>query len=208
MVTIKEALGNKFKKIILKNNESIHGGTVEHNETLGTFMEYANLTKDDDYGELCKSLEQCGIKAIRPLNYIDLNGNKTPNRTKIKADGTIDTLYVLKNYNKKRFEEKTFKEILEEDMEYCKKLLKENIRLIHYDKDAQAWFINETEIVDELWYEYNTTINPKELIGYIEEFIEDELKISKNRCIADIQEEYYDNLIRDTLPDDELIYFD
>ena len=34
------------------------------------------------------------------------------------------------------------------------------------------------------------------------------LKNSKNRCIADIQEEYYDNLIRDTLPDDELINFE
>ena len=75
MVTIKEALGKNFKQIILEDNESIHGGTTEHNETLETFMNYAELTKDDDYGELCKRLEQCGIKAIRPLKYINLNGN-------------------------------------------------------------------------------------------------------------------------------------
>lgn len=203
MITIEEALGKNFKQLILENNESIYGGITEHNETLETFMNHAGLTKNDDYGELCKSLEQCGIKAIRPLNYINLNENETPNKIKIKKDGTIDPLYVLKNNNKKSFEQKTYKEILEKDMEYCKKLIDENIRLIHYDKDAQAWFINGTEIVDELWYEYNTIIHPKELIGYIEKYIEDDLKISKNRCIADIQEEYYDNLIRDTLPDNE-----
>ena len=161
MITIKEALGKNFKQIILEDNESIYGGTTEQNETLETFMNYANLTKDDDYGELCKALEQCGIKAIRPLNYINLSGNETPNKLKIKKDGTIDPLYVLKSNNKKNFEQRTYKEILKEDMEYCKKLIEENIRLIHYDKDAQAWFINGTEIVDELWYEYNTTIHPK-----------------------------------------------
>lgn len=207
MVSIEKALGKNFKQIILEDNESIYGGTTRHRETLETFMNEAKLTKDDDYGELCITLEQCGIKAIRPLNYINLNGNETPNKTKIKIDGTINPLYVLKNNKEKSIEQKTYKEILEEDMEYCKKLIQENIRLIHYDKDAQAWFINGTEIVDELWYEYNTTIHPKELIGYIEEYIEDDLKISKNRSIADIQEEYYDNLIIDTLPDDE-IYFE
>lgn len=72
MVTIREALGENYKSILLKDNESLYGGKCDDNETLGMFMEGGNWTPEDDYGELCIDLEQCGLKAIRPIAHIEL----------------------------------------------------------------------------------------------------------------------------------------
>ena len=72
MVTIREALGENYKDILLKDNESLYGGKSCDNETLGMFMEGGNWTPEDDYGELCIDLEQCGLMAIRPIAHIDL----------------------------------------------------------------------------------------------------------------------------------------
>lgn len=72
MVTIKEALGINYSKILLKDNESLCGGKSESDETLGMFMDECDISPEDDYGELCVELEQCGLKAIRPIAHIEL----------------------------------------------------------------------------------------------------------------------------------------
>ena len=79
MVTIIEALGTNYKNIILEDNESVFGGTSCHNETLGEFMAMTEIKETYDYGELCITLEQNGIKAPRPIKHIDLSEN--PNNT-------------------------------------------------------------------------------------------------------------------------------
>ena len=105
-----------------------------------------------------------------------------------------------------QFDDMTLKEIRELDLENCRKMLNDCKDLLHYDNDAGAWFIDDTEVVDELWYDCYTIIHPKEIIGYVEEIIEDEMKIPKgNQSLANWQADKLDNMIRDTLPDDELI---
>ena len=103
------------------------------------------------------------------------------------------------------YEEMTLKEIRKIDLKNVRKMLNECKDLLHYDYDSEAWFINDTEVVDELYYDIYTIIHPKEIIGYVEEIIEDEMKIPKgNQSLADWQADKMDNMIRDTLPDDEL----
>ena len=78
------------------------------------------------------------------------------------------------------FDNMTLKEIREIDLKIVREeVLEKNKDRLYYDEDCQAWFIGGEEIVDELWYDPYTIINPKELIGYIEEIIEDEMKIKK-----------------------------
>ena len=79
MITIIEALGKNYKDIVLEDNESIFGGTAHHNETLGEFMATSEIQETYDFGELCTRLEECGIKAPRPIKYINLSEN--PNNT-------------------------------------------------------------------------------------------------------------------------------
>ena len=76
MVTILEALGENYKEIKLKDNESLYGGKNNSNEKLGNFMGDCNITKDDDYGQLCIDLEKCGLMAIRPIAHIDQSERK------------------------------------------------------------------------------------------------------------------------------------
>lgn len=80
---------------------------------------------------------------------------------------------------KMNFDEMTLKEIREMDLKNCRKFLEENKDLLHYDKESEAWFIDDNEIVDELYYDIYTIIHPKEIIGYVEEIIENEMKIPK-----------------------------
>ena len=76
MITIIEAIGKNYKKIKLKDNESYHGGKKHMNETLDEFMKECNISPYEDYAKLCISLEECGLKAVRPLVYIDLSDNE------------------------------------------------------------------------------------------------------------------------------------
>lgn len=85
-----------------------------------------------------------------------------------------------------KFDNMTLKEIREIDLKNCRKMLNESKDLLHYDNEAGAWFIDDTEVVDELWYDCYTIIHPKEIIGYVEDIIEKEMKIPKgNQSLAD-----------------------
>lgn len=77
------------------------------------------------------------------------------------------------------FDNMTLKEIREIDLENCRKFLNEYKDELYYDKDAMSWYIDGEEVVDILWYDIYTIIHPKEIIGYVEEIIEDEMKIKK-----------------------------
>lgn len=80
----------------------------------------------------------------------------------------------------KNFEEMKMKKIIEIDVEnVAKEVLWPNKEALNYDKDACAWFIGEEELVDLLWYDCYTILHPKEIIGYIEEYIEDVMEVKK-----------------------------
>lgn len=99
----------------------------------------------------------------------------------------------------------TFKEIKENDLNSVKKYLENNKEYIHYDNEEKVWYIDDDEILDDLWYEMRTKLHPKELIADINIMIENEMKIPKgNQNLADWQADKMDNMIRDTLPDDEV----
>lgn len=78
------------------------------------------------------------------------------------------------------FEEMKMKDIIKMDIEVvAKEILEPNKEALFYDEDACAWFINGEEVVDLLWYDCYTIIHPKEIIGYIEEYIEDVMKMER-----------------------------
>ena len=74
----------------------------------------------------------------------------------------------------------TLKELIDIDIKnVAENLLKLNKDRINYDEESCAWFIDSDEIVDELWYDCYTILHPKEIIRYIDEYIEEEMKIKK-----------------------------
>ena len=74
----------------------------------------------------------------------------------------------------------TLKELIDIDVKnVVEQLLIPNKDRLNYDKDCCAWFIGSEEIVDELWYDCYTILHPKEIIGYIDEYIENVMKIKK-----------------------------
>ena len=80
----------------------------------------------------------------------------------------------------KNFEEMKMKEIIEIDVEnVVKEVLLPNKKALNYDEDASAWFIRGEEIVDLLWYDCYTILHPKEIIGYIDEYIEDVMGVKR-----------------------------
>lgn len=169
MISIIKALGKTYKNIVLEDNESVHGGISHTNETLEEFMNYLDIKETDDYGELCIRLERCGIKAVRPFMYIDLSDNS--NNINLDKCNKINEYCFTIN--------ECFKKLIKYDMIYCKKFIDENINNLYYDEDCGAWFIEGLEIVDELWYNHNTLLHPKELIGYIEEYIETKYELNR-----------------------------
>lgn len=66
-------------------------------------------------------------------------------------------------------------EVRKRDLENVKEWLKENKKELHYDKEYKAWCLGDDEVLDELWYEDITVINPKNLISDVEEMIEKEI---------------------------------
>ena len=79
------------------------------------------------------------------------------------------------------FNNMKLKDIIQMDLKnVVEKLILQNKDRLNYNKESQAWFIDEDEIVDELWYDCYTITHPKEIIGYVEEYIEEELKIPKD----------------------------
>lgn len=76
----------------------------------------------------------------------------------------------------------TWEQLLELDLKYIKNILEKNKESINYDDWTGAWcFDNGEEIADYLYFYENTYLNPKELTGYIEEIIEDEMKMKRNK---------------------------
>ena len=75
----------------------------------------------------------------------------------------------------------TLREIYRRDLKNIKrKLLVPNIDYINYDEDSLSWYINDEEIVDELYYDIYSIIHPKEIIGFVEDILTDELKLNIN----------------------------
>lgn len=71
MVSILEALGENYWSIKLYDNESPYGGKSHSDEVLGEFMCECDINYMDDFGELCVTLEQCGIMSPRPINHVE-----------------------------------------------------------------------------------------------------------------------------------------
>ena len=61
------------------------------------------------------------------------------------------------------------------DYEYILKILINNQGVLRYDTDSYCWFILDTNIMDYLYEEHNTYLNPKELEGFIEDIIDNEI---------------------------------
>ena len=78
------------------------------------------------------------------------------------------------------YETATFKEVEQKDVENIRRILNDHKDKLVYDEDYAGWCINSEYIVDYLYDNGETVINPKELEGYIDEIIEDELKLKKN----------------------------
>ena len=77
------------------------------------------------------------------------------------------------------YEKASFKEVEKEDIKYLRKILNKNKNELRYDEEYAGWFMYDEPLEMFLFMEENTILNPKELMGYAEEIIEDELKIKK-----------------------------
>lgn len=75
---------------------------------------------------------------------------------------------------------KTYNELLEDDIKYIREVLQRLKNDITWDEDYYGWLLQEEKPLTEyLFEEENTIINPKELEGEIDNIIENELKIKK-----------------------------
>ena len=72
MVSIKYALGENYRQIKLKDNESLTEGKAHSEETLGELMDEIGVDENADYGMFCIHLEEAGLMAIRPIAHIEL----------------------------------------------------------------------------------------------------------------------------------------
>ena len=77
------------------------------------------------------------------------------------------------------YEKATFKEVEKQDIEYLREILNREKEGLNYDEDYAGWFMDDEPLEMFLFMEENTILNPKELMGYAEEIIEDEMKIPK-----------------------------
>lgn len=80
----------------------------------------------------------------------------------------------LKNNCNTKFSE-SLNILLENDLKRCEKFLLENKEFISYNKETMAWYINDEEILDELWYNQITYLHPKLLINSINNFLKKNL---------------------------------
>lgn len=71
----------------------------------------------------------------------------------------------------------SFREVEKKDIEYLRKVLDREKDKIVNDSDYGGWCIGTEYAVDYLYNNENTILNPKELEGWIDEIIEDELEI-------------------------------
>ena len=77
------------------------------------------------------------------------------------------------------YDKVSFREVEENDIKRIKIILRFYKDKLNYDEEYMGWCIGSERIVDFLYENNETVINPKELEGFIDEFIEEELKIEK-----------------------------
>lgn len=66
---ILDVLGNGYRGILLFDDNSLStGGISKAEETLGEFMEDANISPLDHVGKLQRELQLCGIKQIEEID--------------------------------------------------------------------------------------------------------------------------------------------
>lgn len=61
---IKEYLGNDYKEIILRDDNTPYGGTAYIDETLGEFMDDIGLKENNSIEQLNMALKNCGIQTL------------------------------------------------------------------------------------------------------------------------------------------------
>lgn len=87
--------------------------------------------------------------------------------------------------------EKAIKTLKKTDYEYIKKVLKREQNKLIYDLDFEGWFIGDKDVRDFFYTEENTYLNPKELEGFINEIIEEEIFPIKETALDFIS--YYES---------------
>ena len=74
---------------------------------------------------------------------------------------------------------KTIGQALKQDIEYMREVIVREMDKLEYDEYFGGWCIGETPLRDWFYEEENTLFNPKELEGYMEQIIEDELNLKR-----------------------------
>lgn len=77
------------------------------------------------------------------------------------------------------YEKASFKEVKEDDKKYLEEILEREKENLKYDEKYAGWFCDDEPLEMFLFMEENTILNPKELMGYAEEFIENKLKLRR-----------------------------
>lgn len=79
------------------------------------------------------------------------------------------------------FETATFKEVEKEDIKTIRKVLNNTPKEdLIFDEDYYGWLLWGEKPLDEWFFEEGYCIlNPKELVGYMEDIIENELKLKR-----------------------------
>lgn len=72
-----------------------------------------------------------------------------------------------------------FECIKKEDIKYIRDILKRKKDLLSWDEEYAGWFLLDEPIEMYLFMEENTILNPKELMGDVENIIENEMRIEK-----------------------------
>lgn len=76
-------------------------------------------------------------------------------------------------------ENMTYKEVREKDIEYIRNVIIQLAHRLEYDEWFGGWCLGEEPLVDYFYNNETTYLNPKELEGYMEEIIEDEMGLKR-----------------------------
>lgn len=77
------------------------------------------------------------------------------------------------------FETATYKEVRDKDIEYIRNVIMQLAHRLEYDEWFGGWCLGEEPLVDYFYNNETTYLNPKELEGYMEEIIEDEIGLKR-----------------------------
>ena len=76
-------------------------------------------------------------------------------------------------------EKLSYKAVLDMDIKYIRNVLKTLAENIEYDEFFGGWCIGDQPLREYFFEEEDTYLNPKELEGYMEEIIEDEMGLKR-----------------------------